>query len=85
MPTYHLVDISGVKHCMVDAYGEFTNRMCNSMIFKNKDHANLDVCVFEHFNKKVTVLEKLDLRTKRAKELIDAHGWFSVLDLTDKG
>lgn len=79
MKTYSLVHIGRDTFIMLNAKDKLTNKMCNSTIFVNKESANLDTNVFHYFGVKVRILiDKLDRRTKRFKELEKQYQYFTV-------
>jgi hypothetical protein len=64
---------------MLNAKKEIKNSQCNSTIFVNKVDANLDCNVFEYFDLKVHIIvDKLDRRTKKFKQLEQRYQYFSV-------
>ena len=70
------------KFLTINAYEDFTCRMCNSNIFpKNSSDSLLDTNVFDYFKAKQHVIKRVDARTKEYKELCKKYNWFSVSDL----
>ena len=66
---------------MVNANKTLTNNQCNSIIFENKEDANLNTNVFHYYNVTLKVLNNgfpLDMRTKKAKDLQKSLKYFSV-------
>lgn len=59
--------------------------MCNSRIFRsgNEFDSNLSISAFDYFNVKMTILESLDMRTKKAKLYVKEFGYFSASKLNE--
>lgn len=79
MKQYFLTKVNGKEFIMLNPFSKLTNNQCNSQIFKNQEEAGLEVDIFKHFQAKVEILQKLDLRTKFYKNLRkEGVGFFSV-------
>jgi hypothetical protein len=64
---------------MLNAKEDLKNNQCNSTIFVNPQSANLNTNVFHYFGLKVNIIiDKLDRRTKRFKQLEKDYQYFSV-------
>ena len=79
MKTFSLVHIGRSTFIMLNAKDNLTNNQCNSTIFESREDANLKVNIFDYFGLKVTILvNKLDRRTKKFKQLEKEYQYFSA-------
>lgn len=79
MKTYSLVHIGRDTFIMLNAKEDLKNNQCNSTIFVNPESANLNTNVFHYFGLKVNIIiDKLDRRTKKFKQLEKDYQYFSV-------
>ena len=84
MKTFALVHIGRATFIMLNPKDDLKNKHCNSIVFENKDDANLDINVFDYYGVKVNILEiKLDRRTKQFKRLESQYPYFSVAFLPE--
>ena len=76
---FSLVNIGCDTFIMLNAKEDLKNNQCNSTIFVNPQSANLNTNVFHYFGLKVNIIiDKLDRRTKKFKELESRYQYFSV-------
>lgn len=76
---FSLVHIGRDTFIMLNAKEDLKNNQCNSSIFVNKDSASLNTNVFHYFGLKVNIIiDKLDRRTKKFKQLERDYQYFSV-------
>jgi hypothetical protein len=76
---FSLVQIGRDTFIMLNAKENLTNRQCNSTMFESQEIADLNVNIFDYFELKVhIVIEKLDRRTKKFKELERQYPYFSA-------
>lgn len=78
MKTFHLVRIGRDTFVMLNADKPLLNYQCNSMIFDNKEDATKNISVFDYFKLPVHIIQKLDMRTNKAKYLVNQYGFFSA-------
>ena len=76
---FSLVHIGRDTFIMLNAKENLTNRQCNSTMFENQEIASLNTNIFDYFQLKVhIVIDVLDRRTKKFKELEKKHPYFSA-------
>ena len=79
MKTFSLVHIGRNTFIMLNAKENLKNNQCNSTIFVNPESSKLNCNVFHYFGLKVTILiDKLDRRTKKFKQLEKEYQYFSA-------
>lgn len=79
MTTFSLVHIGRDTFIMLNTKDNLTNNQCNSAIFVNFESSILNTNVFHYFGLKVTILiDKLDRRTKKFKQLEREYQYFSA-------
>lgn len=76
---FYLIEIQGDKYIMLNPYKKLTIGTCNSAIFKGIEQPkDKNQCIFTFFNIGYTIIKRIDLRTKEAKEIKKQYGFFSA-------